>query len=59
MVQPTYKFKYLDLKDYMENRRCVARRMRRDAEILVKEAETIEMEMQELQVSLLVVKEEG
>lgn len=59
MSQPTYKFKYtnVDLEGYMQDRRFVAQRKRRDAEILVREAETIETEMQELQVELVPVEE--
>jgi hypothetical protein len=56
MIQPTYNFKYLGLKEYLENRRFVAKQKRLEAEILLKEAETIETEMHELQVALMEVE---
>lgn len=59
MSQPTYKFKHtnVDLEGYMQDRRFVAQRKRRDAEVLIKEAEAIEMEMGQLSVNLFLVEE--
>ena len=59
MSQPTYKFKWtnVDLNSYIENRRFVAKQKRREAEVLIKQAEAIEEEMQELQLVLEPVKE--
>jgi hypothetical protein len=61
MSQPTYKFKWtnVDLKGYMADRRFVAQKKRKEAEILVKEAEAIEMEMSELSVALIEAKEDS
>lgn len=59
MSQPTYKFKWtnVDLDVYMQNRRSVAQAKRRDAEILIEQAKTIEMEMSELELALVVAVE--
>lgn len=59
MSQPTYKFKWtnVDLDGYMQNRRYVAQVKRRDAEILIEQAKTIEMEMSELELALVVAVE--
>jgi chaperonin cofactor prefoldin len=59
MSQPKYKFKWtnVDLRDYMQQRRFVAQQKRRDAEVLVKQAESIEMEMSELEMALVMVKD--
>ena len=59
MSQPTYKFKWtnIDLNGYMQDRRFIAQKKRREAEILVREAEAIETEMSELQIALLLVVE--
>lgn len=58
MSQPTYQFKWanVDLKGYMQNRRFVAQNKRREAEVLVKQAEAIEMEMHELEISMVAVE---
>jgi hypothetical protein len=59
MSQPLYKFKWtnVDLNSYIENRRFVAKQKRREAEVLIKQAEAIEEEMQELNSVLEPVKE--
>lgn len=50
-----YRFKYanVSLQDYIKDRKFAAELKRREANILVKQAETIESEMWELESNLL------
>jgi hypothetical protein len=56
-----YKFKWdnTDLKDYIRNSKYVAGGLRREAEILMKRAETIDMEMAELESSLIQIEDKA